>query len=295
LLSGSSYLKTIAFKVIIFEITTQAINANKMNTTEDILLLWDTLLMSSPLFWGLAIVGVLLTGISKSGFAGGAGVIAVPLLSLVIPVPVAATLMLPLLIVMDAKSLHYYCRSVDWQVLKKIVPAALVGIIAGAYLLGELPSNLLQLLLGIFCIAFALWKKLTPILGRLPYAGLMWGSVSGLTSTLLHSGGPPINIYLATRQLPKRNWLATAAVFFAIMNVIKIIPYSLTGQWQSDLPVSSLLMIDLVLLPISLIGVWLGYRLQAKINEEHFMLACKGLLFFSGAGLLSSAVLCAVA
>lgn len=49
-----------------------------------------------------------------------------------------------------------------------------------------------------------------------------------------------INIYLATRQLPKRNWLATAAVFFAIMNVIKIIPYSLTGQWQSDLSVFSL-------------------------------------------------------
>jgi uncharacterized membrane protein YfcA len=262
-----------------------------MNITEQLSSHWDTLLISSPLFWGLAIVGVLLTGISKSGFAGGAGVIAVPLLSLVIPVPVAATLMLPLLIVMDAKSLHYYCRSVDWQVLKKIVPAALVGIIAGAYLLGELPSNLLQLLLGIFCIAFALWKKLTPILGRLPCAGLIWGAVSGLTSTLLHSGGPPINIYLATRQLPKYNWLATAAVFFAIMNVIKIIPYSLTGQWQSDLPVSSLLVIDLVLLPISLIGVWLGYRLQAKISEKHFMLACKGLLFFSGVGLLSSAIL----
>lgn len=262
-----------------------------MNTTENILLPWDSSLMASPLFWGLAIVGVLLTGISKSGFAGGAGVIAVPLLSLIIPVPVAAALMLPLLIVMDAKSMHYYWRSVRWQELKTIAPAALIGIAAGAYLLGELPSNLLQFLLGIFCIAFALWKKLTPVLGRLPYAGLIWGAVSGLTSTLLHSGGPPINIYLATRQLPKRNWLATAAVFFAIMNVIKIIPYSLTGQWQSDLPVSSLLIIDLLLLPISLIGVWIGYRMHTKISEEHFMLACKSLLFFSGVGLLSSAML----
>jgi uncharacterized membrane protein YfcA len=289
--SGSSYLKTIAFEVIIFEITTQTLNANKMNITEDILLPWETLLMSSPLFWGLAIIGVLVTGISKSGFAGGAGVIAVPLLSLVIPVPVAAALMLPLLIVMDAKSIHYYWRSVNWQELKKIVLPALVGIFAGAYLLGTLPSNLLQLLLGIFCIAFALWKNLTPILGRLPYAGLIWGTVSGLTSTLLHSGGPPINIYLATRQLPKRNWLATAAVFFAIMNVIKIIPYSLTGQWQSDLSVSSLVIIDLLLLPISLIGVWLGYRMQPNISEGHFMLACKSLLFLSGVGLLSSAML----
>jgi len=255
-----------------------------MNTAED-----PTVFLTSPLFWGLAIVGVLLTGISKSGFAGGAGVIAVPLLSLVIPVPIAAALMLPLLIVMDAKSMRYYWRSVLWQELKTIVPAALVGIIAGGFLLGEMPGSFLQLVLGLFCIVFALWKKLTPLLGRLPQAGLIWGAVSGLTSTLLHSGGPPINIYLATRQLPKRNWLATAAVFFAIMNLIKIIPYGLTGQWQSDLSVSSLLVIDIVLLPVSLIGVWLGYRLHTKISEANFMSACKGLLFLSGLGLLISA------
>jgi uncharacterized membrane protein YfcA len=262
-----------------------------MNTTEHL-----SLLSASPLFWALAIVGVLLTGISKSGFAGGAGVIAVPLLSLLIPVPVAAALMLPLLIVMDAKSMHYYWRSVRWQELKIIAPAALLGIIAGGFLLGELPSSLLQLLLGLFCIVFSVWKKLTPLLGRLPYAGFIWGAVSGLTSTLLHSGGPPINIFLATRQLPKRNWLATAAVFFAMMNVIKIIPYSLTGQWQFDLSASSLslpslLLIDIILLPVSLIGVWLGYRLHAKISEAHFMSACKGLLFLSGLGLLIRAVI----
>ena len=255
-----------------------------MNTTEHL-----SLLSTSPLFWTLAIIGVLLTGISKSGFAGGAGVIAVPLLSLIIPVPMAAALMLPLLIVVDAKSLHYYWRSVCWQELKMIAPAALIGIVAGGYLLGELPSNLLQILLGLFCIVFALWKKLIPLLGRVPYAGFIWGAVSGLTSTLLHSGGPPINIYFATRQLPKQNWLATAAVFFAMMNLVKIIPYGLTGQWQSDSMVSDLFLIDLALLPISLIGVWLGYRLQLKISEAQFMFACKGLLLLSGLALLMNA------
>ncbi|MEH6451033.1 MAG: sulfite exporter TauE/SafE family protein [Oleispira sp.] len=268
-----------------------------MNTTENLtVFLTSPLFTTSLVFWGLAISGVLLTGISKSGFAGGAGVIAVPLLSLVLPVPVAAALMLPLLIVMDAKSMHYYWRSVRWQELKVIAPAALIGIIAGGYLLGKLPSPLLQILLGLFCIVFALWKKLTPILGRVPYAGFIWGAVSGLTSTLLHSGGPPINIYLATRQLPKYNWLATAAVFFAMMNLVKIIPYGLTGQWQSnvsasDLPIPPLFIIAIILLPISLIGVWLGYRLQSKISETHFMSACKGLLFFSGLGLLIGAVI----
>lgn len=241
-----------------------------------------TLLSTSPLFWLLAIAGVLLTGISKSGFAGGAGVIAVPLLSLVIPVPTAAALMLPLLLVMDAKSLSYYWHSVSWQELKRILPAALIGITLGGCLLGKLPSNLLQVLLGIFCIIFALWKKLIPLFGQFPYAGIVWGSVSGLTSTLLHAGGPPINIYLLTRQLPKSIWLATAAVFFASMNLLKIVPYALTDQWQSGSIISELLIIDLILLPVSLIGVWLGYQLQKRISEACFMTACKILLFFSG-------------
>lgn len=245
-----------------------------------------TLLSTSSLFWLLAIAGVLLTGISKSGFAGGAGVIAVPLLSLMIPVPIAAALMLPLLLVMDAKSLRYYWRSASWYELKRILPAAIIGITLGGYLLGELPSNLLQFLLGIFCIVFALWKKIIPIFGRIPYAGFIWGGVSGLTSTLLHAGGPPINIYLLTRQLPKRAWLATAAVFFAAMNLLKVIPYALTDQWQSDSLISELLIIDLILLPLSLIGVWLGYVLQNHISEANFMNACKILLFFSGLGLL---------
>jgi uncharacterized membrane protein YfcA len=251
-----------------------------MNTTENL-----SLIVSNPLFWLLAILGVLLTGISKSGFAGGAGVIAVPLLSLLLPVPVAAALMLPLLIVMDAKSIHYYWRSVHWQEIKVIAPAALIGIIVGGFLLGELPSNALQIVLGIFCIVFALWKSLIPLLGRLPYAGLIWGSVSGLTSTLLHSGGPPINIYFATRELAKRNWLATAAVFFAMMNVVKIIPYGLADQWRLEL-----LIIDLLLLPVSLMGIWLGYRLHFKISEASFMLVCKGLLLLSGIGLLFSSL-----
>lgn len=254
-----------------------------MNTADHL-----NLLSTSPLFWGLAIIGVLLTGISKSGFAGGAGVIAVPLLSLLIPVPIAAALMLPLLLVMDAKSLNYYWHSVSWQELKQILPAALIGITVGGYLLGELSSNLLQILLGIFCIIFSLWKKLLPLLGRIPYAGFIWGTVSGLSSTLLHAGGPPINIYLASRQLPKRIWLATAAVFFAAMNLIKIIPYTLTDQWQSEFLISELLIIDLILLPISLIGVWLGYLLQQRISEVHFMTVCKSLLFLSGLGLLAS-------
>ena len=47
---------------------------------------------------------VLLTGISKSAFAGALGVFAVPILILLLPITEAIALMLPILIIADAMS-----------------------------------------------------------------------------------------------------------------------------------------------------------------------------------------------
>lgn len=238
-------------------------------------------LIADPLFWLLAIVGVVITGISKSGFAGGAGVVAVPLLSLVMPIPAATALMLPLLLVMDARTVLLYRRSVDWASLLQITSAAVVGIALAGFALSALPAKSLQIALAVFSIVFALWQRLMPLLGRLPAAAWLWGTVSGVSSTLLHAGGPPITIYFLSQEIEKRVWLAQASVFFAVMNVIKVIPYTLNGQWQQ-----SLFWLDLALIPAALLGVRLGYRLQARLAEKDFMLICRVLLGVAGVLLL---------
>lgn len=239
---------------------------------------------TSILFWILAIVGVLLTGISKSGFAGGAGVVAVPILALVMPVPQAAALMLPLLLVMDVKAIHLYRHHIDKGVLLSIIPAALFGIVIGSLLLTYTPGNVLQITLGLISIIFACWQSLTPIFGRMKGAGILWGSISGVTSTLIHAGGPPINIYLIAKGLPKLTWLATSAIFFGVMNLVKVVPYSLTGQWSADI-----LWLSLILVPMAYLGVWLGHKVQHHFSEQHFMKICRALLFVSGVLLLAKA------
>ncbi|WP_334078641.1 sulfite exporter TauE/SafE family protein [Microbulbifer sp. M83] len=234
-------------------------------------------LAGNPLFWLLALIGVVLTGISKSGFAGGAGVVAVPLLALVMPIPQAVFLVLPLLLVMDVKTIQYYRHHASWPELRAVVPAALLGIVAGGLMLGSMPEQALKLTLGIISIVFALWQRLAPVLGGMRGAAWLWGGISGLTSTLIHAGGPPVNIYLIARQLPKLTWLATAGIFFGIMNLTKVIPYLLTGEWGADVFLASL-----ALLPVALLGTWLGRHIQGRIQDRMFMLCCRGLLLGSG-------------
>lgn len=235
----------------------------------------------SPIFWLLAITGVLLTGISKSGFAGGAGVVAVPLLSLVMPVQQAAAIMLPLLLIMDAKTVRLYWHSINLQKIKSIILAAFVGIALAGSAMGSLSSLTLQWILAIFCIVFASWQQLTPLLGKLPGAAYIWGTLSGISSTLLHAGGPPISIYFLSKNISKKVWLAQAAIFFAMMNVVKLIPYSLNQVWQLDF-----LILDLILLPVAIIGVYLGYKIQTHLSETTFALSCRILLGITGIGLL---------
>lgn len=233
--------------------------------------------IDSALFWPIASIGVLLTGISKSGFAGGAGVVAVPLLALILPVEVAAVLVLPLLLVMDAKTVYLYRKSVDIKAIKPIALASLVGIAIAGSAMAALPSEALQVFLAAFCIFFACWHSLAPHLSKLPGSAYLWGSISGVSSTLLHAGGPPITLYFLSKGLSKQVWIAQAAIFFAFMNWIKVIPYSLNGLWSLEY-----LTISMILIPIALIGVYIGHKIQTLINEKMFTLCCRYLLGLTG-------------
>ena len=236
---------------------------------------------SSLLFWLLALTGVTLTGISKSGFAGGAGVVAVPLMAMVMPVSDAIVVMLPLLLAMDIKMIHYYAQAADWKLLRKIVPGAVVGITLGGFLLGTLSDRFLELSLAAICLLFASWQSLTPLLSRFKGSAVFWSLFSGFSSTLIHAGGPPINLYLLSLKLEKLRWLATSAFFFGAMNLIKLLPYTLNDQWsQGSLILSALL------LPAALLGVWLGKLLQKYISERFFLHAIRLLLILTGLSLL---------
>lgn len=249
----------------------------------------DIPLLSSPLFWLLGIIGVIFTGISKSGFAGGAGVLAVPLLALVIPPADAVVLVLPLLLLMDVQTITRHRRNLDRAQLLALLPAALLGVGLGSALLGVMPAAALQWLLGLISIAFAglQWRALrrqpavVPETVSAPQRGpaMLAGVVAGTTSTLIHAGGPPLNMYLARCQLPKARWIGTAAVFFFSVNVVKVPAYAVLGLWRPDL-----LLLAALLIPAGWLGVHLGHRIQQRLSERQFVQVV--LVALAGTGVL---------
>jgi uncharacterized membrane protein YfcA len=247
-------------------------------------------------FYPVAVLAILLTGISKGGFAAGAGGLGVPLMSLFVAPPVAAGIMLPILCAMDLFGVHAYRGRWSTKHLAALVPGALIGIVLGGLAFGALPVDAVRLLLGLIAIVFSLnqafgftqWitsklaaERSAP--GRV--AGTFWGALSGFTSTLAHAGGPPFAIWMLPQKLDKTTLVATSAVFFLVVNYVKLVPYGMLGQLNTSNLTASLLFA-----PLAPIGIWLGVWLHKRISERSFYAISYSLLFATGVKLVWDAV-----
>lgn len=235
----------------------------------------------------LMIVAVLVTGISKSGFAGGVGVIAVPLISLKASPAFAIAVMLPLLIVMDVFSLKAWWKHREDKLLIRLLPPAVLGIALGYLTYGMFDDEVLKILLGFFSILFGLWGLLKPLANRLlpNWVGLLSGGFAGFTSFIAHAGGPPLNFYLLQCQLDKKKFLGTAVTFLAMVNLVKLIPYSMLGLISLDK-----LGIAVMLIPVAWLGVKLGLVIQKYINGEVFFRVILTFLILLGIRLIVDGV-----
>jgi len=229
--------------------------------------------ITDPLFWVLAVPAFILTGISKGGFASGAGNVAVPLMALAIPAPQAAGIALPLLCAMDISGLRAWWGKWSARELRATLPGGLLGIAVGAALFGVMSDAAIKLMVGVIALAFlarSLWQARPGRIAPPPaepsrLRGGFWGAISGLTSTIAHAGGPPLAVYLYPLRLDRAALAATSVVFFGVMNYVKLVPYFFLGQLSAQNLLTSLL-----LLPLAPIGVRIGVWLAKRMSDRWF-------------------------
>ena len=243
-------------------------------------------LIHDPWFYVLAVPAVLLMGLGKSGFLSGFGALATPLLSLVVPVPQAAAIMLPVLLLMDLAGLQQLWRERDAALLRQLLPAGLLGVGLGTVLFGVLSTRTVAGLVGALTLLFLAQRLLFPPRAdapRLPrWAALGLATTSGFTSFVVHAGSPPLNVYLLPLRMKPITFAATSAVFFAAVNLAKWLPYAGLGLINRTNMANSLL-----LLPLAPLGVWLGVWLARRIRPRWFYAVAYAGMFLTGVKLLS--------
>ncbi|MEY3573240.1 MAG: sulfite exporter TauE/SafE family protein [Burkholderiaceae bacterium] len=243
-------------------------------------------------FYPAAAVAILLTGIIKGGFGGAAGGLAVPIMAIWVSPAVAAGVMLPILCAMDIFGTKAYWGRWSLSLIRPVLIGALVGIVLGALLFQSLSVQELRLIIGSIAVVFVLnnWfqvaARIAAWLQRAPgqmgvRAGYFWGVVSGVTSTLAHAGGPPFAVYVMTLKPDKTVLVASASLYFLVVNYAKLVPYYFLGQ----LNVSNL-GAALLFAPLAPLGIWLGVWLHKRVSERMFYQVSYLLLFCTGLKLI---------
>lgn len=241
-------------------------------------------MITDPWFYAAAIPAVLIFGISKGGFGGGLGTLSVPLMALVISPVQAAAILLPVLCLMDIVSVWKFRGLWIWDEIRVLLPASLFGIATGTFLFEYMSASAIRLIVGAVAVLFTVHYWLSKrssrgsALADFPRSlGALGGAVAGFTSFIAHAGGPPISMYLLRRPLNRTDFAATAVLFFAVVNYVKLVPYAWLGQLASGN-----LMTSLALSPLAPIGVLIGVYLHKRVSDRFFFGFVYLLLFVVG-------------
>jgi uncharacterized membrane protein YfcA len=185
---------------------------------------------------------------------------------------------------------YLYRKNFSAPNLKILIPAGIAGVLIGWSTASLLSDRAVGVLIGVLGVGFCLktWfvrttaeKPAAPNVGK----GLFWGALSGFTSFVSHSGGPPFQIYVLPQRLAKLEFAGTSTILFAVINAAKIIPYAdLRPYATADLRTAA------AILPVALLGTVLGAYLTKRISETWFFRLVQIALFIVSIRLITDNV-----
>lgn len=242
-------------------------------------------------FFVCAVISVIIVGISKSGFGAGLGILSLPLMASQSSINEALAILLPLLIAIDLVGLHRFVRNANWDILKMIVPPAIVGLFLGMIFFTAITPKALALSIGIFILLFLIQNLATSRTQRedtksQPWFGRAMGLASGFTAFVAHIGGPPITAFMLREKLPPMVYTSTLGVFFTIINFGKLGPYA-----YLDLLNFKQFATSMILLPCVPIGVYFGFYLAKRISMKWYYRTVRFFLLIASIKLIADGLI----
>jgi uncharacterized membrane protein YfcA len=222
-------------------------------------------------FDGVTVAVLLIIFVStliRAIFGFGNALIAMPLLAMT---PIGMKTASPL-IALIATILALVILVKDWRMIDlrstwRLLAATIPGIPLGLILLKGPYENTGKIILALIVVGFSLYSLFRPRLLTLrsEWAAYPFGFLAGILGGAYNSNGPPIVIYGTIRRWPPDRFRANLQGYFLPSNVIIIAGHGMGGLWTPSVGWYFLLS-----LPLLLLSVWIGNRLNRTIPRGHF-------------------------
>jgi hypothetical protein len=244
-----------------------------------------------PETWVFFVLAALVVGITKTGIPG-IGILAVVLLAAGMEnAKESVGFLLPLLIMGDVFAVAYYRRHAQWRHLVRLLPAALVGIGIGFFLMDAVTPELLRPVIGgiaLLLLGLDFWWRLGNAERTLPAhwaVAAPVGVAAGVTTMLANAAGPLIVIYFLAMRFEKRRFIGTAAWYFLLLNTVKV-PLFLAQD--PPLITGASFRANLALLPAVLGGAVAGVFVLTRLPQRWFVVVVKVLTLAAAVKLIFS-------
>ena len=249
----------------------------------------DALLtLMTPEILGFALLVALLAGIVKGMVGFAMPMIMISLLgSFVAPDVALAGLILPTLVTNGMQALRQGWRQALLSIkqFRLFMAIGLVAMLVSAQLVRILPQETLLLMIGVPVVGFCVVQLLGVHL-RLSTRGRGWieGSIGGFAGFIGgFSGvwGPPTVMYLTALNTPKVEQMRVQGVIYGLGAVALFGAHVGSGVMRAETLPFSVAMI----LP-AIVGTWIGFRIQDRIDQQAFRKATLAVLLIAGLNLV---------
>jgi uncharacterized protein len=229
----------------------------------------------------LGLIAALVIGLSKTAIPGG-GLLATPLLAMVVSGRLVAGITLPLLLVADLFALRWYGPKCRREILFPLIGGVTIGFLLGAWFYIAIGSGgrTLEIVIGLTILSFVVLQLTRILTSRASSPASrstanVVGAIGGFTTFVANAAGPIINTYFSGVGLEKEEILGTSAWFYGAVNAAKVPAYIAIGYFASGgiffSPDS--LRFDAVVMPAVFAGVYGGRALLPKIPQKVFTIA----------------------
>jgi uncharacterized protein len=236
-------------------------------------------------FYSLVLIGAF----AVRGAAGfGAGLVAVPLLALFLPVTTTVSVATVLTTLAALGQISRRWRQIAWGEFCLMSFYTAVGIAFGFYFLKLCNETTLRHALGVFLILYSIYALYTG--GSAPVITARWrrmlaactGSAGGFLAAVFGGGVGPIYVtYFNSIGLSRDVFRVTMSTTMLVGGAARIAGYASYGFYRG--PAATLVAIGV---PLVVMGSWLGDRIAHNVNPRVFGALIGLLVLMSGIVLL---------
>lgn len=220
----------------------------------------------------------------QASIAFGIALVAMPLLTSVIGLASAAPLVSAIGLTCQVFMIRRYRMHFRLSDMRDFILGSVIGVLIASLMLSDVTNpRLIETLLGVFVIGYGLFSLCKP---QLPsFKKRIWayglGMTAGVLARIYNIGGPPGVIYADAQGWEPDAFKGNLQIYAIVNTVMVIVSRTFNAEYTSQV-----ITYYLLAFPVILLGLYLGFTVEKRINAVIFRKMVLVFLVFIGVTLV---------